>query len=421
MRSLQLSTSNAYLKALSAALLPSSIPSGLLVSRRQAWSQQGLSGCSRCRLRTQLRTYSDDRKSSTTRSFNAAGTRQISPRVSSSNGENGIPDALQTAELPSTSERRRTQLSKRFTHVMDHLQTNVFTASQRLNDLTGYSGIEALKDSITKQEALVSSTRARVQQAKDSYTDSIATRSTSQREINDLLQRKNSWTPQELERFTALYRSDHTNEIAEQQAQLQLTEAERLAEDASTELSKNILARYHEEQIWSDKIRRMSTWGTWGLMGVNVLLFLVFQVLVEPWRRARLVRGFDEKVREALAAGTAARSPNELDGAAQELFREDERNQESLESIAHYVQESEQLAEKFQPLREVDMDVAPLLATLPHSRHGSLVNRGKAAFGGLFSKQEVVIQKGDLTACVLEGVAVGAAVTGLVVAILRRA
>jgi len=66
--------------------------------------------------------------------------------------------------------------------------------------------------------------------------------------------------------------------------------------------SLNLVAdlRYHEEQIWSDKIRRASTWGTFALMGVNVLLFVVVQVGLEPWRRGRLVRGFEEKVLEAV-------------------------------------------------------------------------------------------------------------------------
>jgi len=35
-------------------------------------------------------------------------------------------------------------------------------------------------------------------------------------------------------------------------------------------------------------------------MGVNVLLFVVVQVGLEPWRRKRLVRGFEEKVKEAV-------------------------------------------------------------------------------------------------------------------------
>ena len=54
-------------------------------------------------------------------------------------------------DLPSDEEGRRSQISKRFTHLMDHLQSNIFIAGQRLNDLTGYSGIEALKKDIEQQ------------------------------------------------------------------------------------------------------------------------------------------------------------------------------------------------------------------------------------------------------------------------------
>ena len=122
----------------------------------------------------------------------------------------------------------------------------------------------------------------------------------SQREVNELLQRKHAWSSTDLERFTLLYRNDHTNEVAETETAHALSASEREAEEAAAQLSKSILSRYHEEQVWSDKIRRMSTWGTWGLMGVNVLLFLVFQIMVEPWRRKRLVKGFEDKVVEAL-------------------------------------------------------------------------------------------------------------------------
>ena len=54
-------------------------------------------------------------------------------------------------DLPSDEEGRRSQISRRFTHLMDHLQSNIFIAGQRLNDLTGYSGIEALKKDIEQQ------------------------------------------------------------------------------------------------------------------------------------------------------------------------------------------------------------------------------------------------------------------------------
>jgi hypothetical protein len=44
-------------------------------------------------------------------------------------------------------------------------------------------------------------------------------------------------------------------------------------------------------------------------MGVNVLLFVVVQIGLEPWRRKRLVRGFEEKVKEVV--GQSQISQNE--------------------------------------------------------------------------------------------------------------
>jgi hypothetical protein len=37
------------------------------------------------------------------------------------------------------------------------------------------------------------------------------------------------------------------------------------------------------------------------LMGVNVFLFVIVQIGLEPWRRQRLILGFEEKVKEVIA------------------------------------------------------------------------------------------------------------------------
>ena len=70
-------------------------------------------------------------------------------RSSSSNAIN--EPNKQRDSLPSEDEGQRSHLSKRFSHLMDNIQSNVFFAGQRLNDLTGYSGIEALKRDIEVQ------------------------------------------------------------------------------------------------------------------------------------------------------------------------------------------------------------------------------------------------------------------------------
>ena len=63
----------------------------------------------------------------------------------------------QRGGLPSYLEGRRSKWSKQFSTMMDNIQSNVFVAGQRLNDLTGYSGIEALKNEINAQGRLLQS------------------------------------------------------------------------------------------------------------------------------------------------------------------------------------------------------------------------------------------------------------------------
>ena len=86
------------------------------------------------------------------------GRRSRTPRIAFSKthsralsaGTNNAGDEPRS-DLPSQEEGRRSHISKRFSHLMDHLQSNIFIAGQRLNDLTGYSGIEALKRDIEQQ------------------------------------------------------------------------------------------------------------------------------------------------------------------------------------------------------------------------------------------------------------------------------
>ena len=296
---------------------------------------------------------------------------------------------------------------------MDNMQTSLFTASQRLNDLTGYSGIEALRQEIEMQEKDVTATRAAVRVAKDAYTSAISLRSKSQREVNELLQRKNSWSPQDLERFTALYRSDHANEQTEIQAQEALGEAERYAEEAAAKLSKSILARYHEEQIWSDKIRRMSTWGTWGLMGVNVLLFLGFQVAVEPGRRRRLVQGFEEKVMQALERENAVTKPTQEAAAVLEpdvIAAVDTVRPAAAEDIMPVAEPTDELSE------DTSSALPQPTVSLP-SQPGS--ESYKEAFRELFSERQISLTQKEATTLALEAAAAGAALTGFLLVLLR--
>ncbi|EXJ55980.1 hypothetical protein A1O7_08911 [Cladophialophora yegresii CBS 114405] len=389
------------------------------------------------------------------------------------------PEASRTpVPLPDSIAARYAHLQKRFGHFMDNFQTHIFTASRRLNDLTGYSGIEALKNDIEHQESVVQQCRQEVKASRAKYSEAIAQRSSTQREVNDLLHRKHTWTSGDLERFTSLYRSDHANEQAEAAAQKNVSDAEQRYEEASTKLAKAILARYHEEQIWSDKIRQMSTWGTWGLMGINVLLFVIFQVVLEPWRRRRLVKGFEEKVELAIKeseearATTAAVQPQpiqstaiqppddvatagaKVDAVADNIAGQivdaitgtvpDEAptaatptplpSQSTIESVAETLTTDELAAEEDPLPGSPDIpftDAAepiPLASGTEAGENGSLrwTSPGSALakyedyMRSLFSEDhKVLVSHWDLTKVAMEGVAGGVAVMGLLFVLLR--
>lgn len=196
----------------------------------------------------------------------------------------------------------------------------------------------------------------------------------------------------------------------------------------------------------------MSTWGTWGLMGVNVLLFLIFQIAVEPWRRKRLVKGFEEKVIEAIekekaldriqivtaqnqmaqessttsTASTAtpetaetaepSASPADepiadtdaivtIESTEPEVFSSDPADAEPSANTTVSKPAPDNIREyiKFQLAR-----VSPLLESLRQYLHD------------LFSDRQVVLTQRDLSTVALQSAAAGAAVIGMLSMIIRQ-
>lgn len=267
-------------------------------------------------------------------------------------------------DLPSQKESRSSKFVKNMNSKLDKFQAYVFTAGQTLNKLTGYSSIESIKIKIEEQEASLQYWREEVRKAKEAYSKAIANRSASQREVNELLQRKHAWTPSDLERFTELYRSDHANQQAEIEAEKKLSEAERAADEAQAQLSTLISARYHEEQIWSDKIRRASTWGTWGLMGINICLFITVQLVIEPRKRARMVESFEKVLEEQFHDENMNLSRNqvaiaELEETAKTAWNEEDRKVLfRIEQLTHSINQALQKLSSMIPLTSEPAEIS---------------------------------------------------------------
>ncbi|TPR07400.1 PLAC8 family protein [Aspergillus niger] len=434
-------------------LLPAVGPNSLYPAPRN------FSICLQCQFRTQSSLYSSDSlkdgKPAEQPKEDASPVIALPAGNANLEADAGSQQQAPPAAAEAGEKQRRSQFTKRFSDVMDNLQSNIFVAGQRLNDLTGYSAIEMLKKEIHRQEERLRTARLQVRTAKDAYAAAINNRSTSQREVNELLQRKHAWSPTDLERFTHLYRNDHTNEVAEHEAQEALSQAEHEAEEAAAQLSKSILSRYHEEQVWSDKIRQMSTWGTWGLMGVNVLLFLIFQIAVEPWRRKRLVKGFEEKVIEAIEKEKALDRIQIV--TAQNQMAQESSTTSTASTATPETAETAETAEPSaspadEPIADTDAivtiestepevfssdpaDAEPPANTIVSkptpdnireyikfqlARVSPLLESLRQYLHDLFSDRQVVLTQRDLSTVALQSAAAGAAVIGMLSMIIRQ-
>ncbi|CAK7211510.1 sensitivity to high expression protein she9 [Sporothrix curviconia] len=351
-------------------------------------------------------------------------------------------DSASFSSLPSFVESRRSALQARFSRFMDDLQARFVSASQTLSDLTGYTAIEHIKAHNARLETDLATAQAELRVARRTYQAVNERRAATQREVTTLLARKDSWAPPDLERFTVLYRQDHELETSAQRAVEELKEAEADEQRLSAALTSGILKRYHEEQVWSDRIRRQSTWGTWGLMGINVVLFIILQVIAEPWRRRRLMRGIAEAesgvledVRKELADVRAALATVVTTGAASVEAAEETAG----ERIADTVLPSESAA----PVVDAEIPVelasakqppataAPVLGSLssPPLRlqlftlswptswrdviaFGPDPVRWRAWFDDISSERTVNVRMRDVSIVALQSAAAGAAIVG---------
>ncbi|QRV92591.1 Sensitive to high expression protein [Ceratobasidium sp. AG-Ba] len=201
----------------------------------------------------------------------------------------------------------------------------------KLNKVTGYDEIEELKRKVVERERTIAALRNAAREAKTAYTEAVQNRATRQRQVNDLLQRKSSWSDADLLSFTQLVREDHLSASFEQQAKLQLDAAEAAVDTEFGALMRAILDRYHEEQVWSDKIRSVSTYGSLAALIANMVVFVLAIVIVEPWKRRRLAQTFEGQITEM-----EAETRELVGGGIKSLEERFEKQEKVLEALAKW-------------------------------------------------------------------------------------
>lgn len=138
--------------------------------------------------------------------------------------------------------------------------------------------------------------REEKEHAKRVYIQAVAERSSLQRKVNDLLSRKSTWNDNDLLAYTKLLHSEHSFAKAEEGSQHAYEQAEREMQRGFDDLMRSVMRRYHEEHIWSDRVRSISTYVSIGLGVLNVLIFILALFLVEPYKRRKLAQMLERRL-----------------------------------------------------------------------------------------------------------------------------
>ncbi|KAG8690882.1 sensitivity to high expression protein she9 [Ceratobasidium sp. 423] len=240
----------------------------------------------------------------------------------------------------------------------------------KLNKVTGYDEIEILKRKVVEKEEAITALRASARRAKEDYSNAVSTRATRQRQVNDLLQRKSSWTDNDVIAFTKLVREDHASAAAEQECKTNLERAESAVDAEFGKLTRAILDRYHEEQVWSDKIRSVSTYGSLAALVANIVVFVLALVFVEPWKRKRLAQTFENRITEM-----SEETRRLVEGGMKGLEEHFEKQEGVLAALAAVVRKPVPGGrEELPPIEPVPVGETP---SLPQPNQTELVERAK--------------------------------------------
>ncbi|KAJ1829659.1 sensitivity to high expression protein she9 [Coemansia sp. RSA 2599] len=240
-----------------------------------------------------------------------------------------------------------------------------------LNQMTGYTRISELKEKVEESGSEFKVARQSLDALKQQYADTVQQRINNQREINSLLQRKHLWNENDVARFTGLYKDEYQAETVEQDASRRLKEAENAVDLKYDMLVNSIRERYHEEQIWSDKIRRASTYGTWAVLFMNILALFLAQAIFEPRKRRKIIDGVDEKLSRAMLA-----QQEKLDSVAHSLAAGQQGQERSIGAVAQHLSNVAAVLETVVARQDAQLDVLSGPALGPSTGIGSSIDLG---------------------------------------------
>mmetsp|Transcript_26384 Transcript_26384/g.40847 ORF Transcript_26384/g.40847 Transcript_26384/m.40847 type:complete len:327 (+) Transcript_26384:165-1145(+) len=168
-----------------------------------------------------------------------------------------------------------------------------------IQEMLGEEQISNLKQSVKSASSKFDEATANVESARIAVRKLQGEYEEHQKEHLAILMRRENWTESDIQRFAEITSNEVRvkRELEEKRKNLQRYEEEQGLRQMN--YMDAIRVRYHEEQLWQDKWRVISTYGTWVLIGLNSVIFVggqFFHQIREEERMAQMNNLLNEKL-----------------------------------------------------------------------------------------------------------------------------
>mmetsp|Transcript_23221 Transcript_23221/g.38258 ORF Transcript_23221/g.38258 Transcript_23221/m.38258 type:complete len:442 (-) Transcript_23221:68-1393(-) len=204
------------------------------------------------------------------------------------------------------------------------------------NEHSGTHEISKLKELVHNSSLKFDKQQRLVADARKAIDHALSTWEESQIKHAQLMQVRDKWTPAQALEFAKLLEKEVQVRSNLEQAKKDLAEKETHQSKLQIDYMNNLRKRYHEEQIWTDKWRILSTYGTWGLIALNSVVFLISQYLFKVRERSRM-KDFETLLKETLSSNTSTmlairEHQNDIVELQQQQQRNESQNNENDKS-----------------------------------------------------------------------------------------
>jgi hypothetical protein len=165
---------------------------------------------------------------------------------------------------------------------------------------SGTREILQLKHNVSISSTAFDAKQREVSRARTHVDRALQAFEQSQSQHARLLQSRDRWTTIEASEFARVLENEVRVRSELDMAKRDLSKLEHDQLEAMHLYMSDLRKRYHEEQLWQDKWRVYSTFGTWGLIVLNTVVFMISQYMARC-RESQRMREIQDSIRHSLS------------------------------------------------------------------------------------------------------------------------